>query len=178
MGKLTLILGGARSGKSAFALQLAKRYKKNVAFIATAEPLDSEMKARIALHKKVRPDHWKTFEEPLDLVPLIKRIAGKFDCILIDCLTLLVSNLSLRGLRQKAIEKRAKEIAVAIKNSKVNAIIISNEVGLGIVPENKLARAFRDIAGKVNQIIAKDADEVFFIVSGIAMKIKGENTNG
>ncbi len=178
MGKLTLILGGARSGKSAFALQLAKRYKKNVAFIATGEPLDSEMKARIMFHKKTRPAYWKTFEEPRDLTPLIKRIAKKFDCLLIDCLTLLVSNLSLGGLNQKAVEKKAREIVAAIKSSKANTIIISNEVGLGIVPENKLARGFRDIAGKVNQIIAKNADEVFFIVSGIAMKIKGENTNG
>ncbi|MEK6714532.1 MAG: bifunctional adenosylcobinamide kinase/adenosylcobinamide-phosphate guanylyltransferase [Candidatus Omnitrophota bacterium] len=172
MGKLTLILGGARSGKSTFALKLAKAYKQKVAFIATAEPLDNEMRARIALHKKTRPRGWKTFEEPCNPVPLIKKIAKSFDCLLIDCLTLLVSKLSLGGLSQKTIAKRAKEIVAAAKSSKANAIIISNEVGMGIVPENKLARDFRDIAGKVNQIMARGADEVFFVASGIPMKIK------
>lgn len=172
MGKLTFILGGARSGKSAFALELAKKYRGKVAFIATGEPLDNEMKARIALHKKVRPQNWKTFEEPKDLAPLITKNGKKFDCTLIDCLTLLVSNLMLAGLSNEIIEKKAKEIISAIKRAPANTIIISNEVGLGIIPENKLARQFRDLAGKINQLMAKGADEVFFVVSGIAIKAK------
>ncbi len=172
MGKITFILGGARSGKSSFALGLAKKYKGRIAFVATAEPGDAEMKARIRLHKKARPAQWHTFEEPCDLAPLITENSGKFECAIIDCLTLLISNLILSGLGAKIIKKRIKQIIVSIKDSGMDAIIISNETGLGIVPENKLARSFRDIAGTANQIIAKGADEVFFIVAGIPWRLK------
>lgn len=173
MGKIILILGGARSGKSTYALELAKKYKK-VAFIATCQALDKEMEERINLHKKTRPKHWDTFEEPEKLTELLSRIGNDFDCILIDCLTLLVSNLTLSGKSQEAVVKNIEEMLVVLKKKKAAVIMVSNEVGLGIVPDNKLGRVFRDIAGRVNQAVAKKAGEVYFTVSGIPMRIKGD----
>lgn len=171
MGKIIFIAGGARSGKSTYAQGLAMK-SKSVAFIATCLPLDKEMVNRIKAHKKNRPGHWQTFEEPKDVAAVIKRIGKQFDCILIDCLTLLISNLFLDGYGQKAIEGKIKEIISSIKSFRGKAIIVSNEVGLGIVPDNLLGRDFRDIAGKVNQIVAKEADKAYFMVVGIPLKIK------
>jgi len=169
MGKITLILGGVRSGKSQLAIKMAKEKAKRVAFIATCRPLDEEMKKRIALHKKSRPASWHTFEEPEDVQSTLKNIGNRFDVVIIDCLTLLISNLLLKGLKEVDIEQKIKEIM----GTSTNVIIVSNEVGLGIVPDNKLARAFRDIAGKMNQIVAKKASEVFFMASGLPLQIKG-----
>jgi adenosylcobinamide kinase/adenosylcobinamide-phosphate guanylyltransferase len=172
MGKITFILGGARSGKSTFALKLAKKCK-NVAFIATCEALDEEMIERIRLHKESRPRHWQTFEESRDVAKKLEKIDNKFDCIVIDCLTLLVSNLLLDKFSAKKIEARIEGLLKDLKKKKAKAIIVSNEVGLGLVPHTKLGRDFRDIAGRINQVVAKDADEVYFMVSGIPAKIKG-----
>jgi len=172
MGKITLILGGARSGKSAYALSLAKKYRK-VAFIATCQALDKEMRERIRLHKEARPKHWETFEEPKDLAKLLGKINNSFDCILIDCLTLLVSNLILSGDSQQQVFEKIKGLLLVLSKKKAKVILVSNEVGLGLVPANKLGREFRDIAGRANQLVANKADEVFFTVSGIALKIKG-----
>jgi len=171
MNKITLILGGARSGKSSYALRLAKKYKK-VAFIATCLGLDKEMQERIRLHKESRPKHWKTFEEPRDLARLIGKLGNGFDCILIDCLTLLVSNLILSKNSQEQILEKIEELLAVLSKKKAKVIMVSNEVGLGLVPVNKLGRDFRDIAGRVNQMVAKNAGEVFFILAGIPLKIK------
>jgi adenosylcobinamide kinase/adenosylcobinamide-phosphate guanylyltransferase len=173
MGKITLILGGARSGKSSYALNLAKKYKK-VAFIATCQGLDKEMRERIRLHKESRPKHWKTFEEPKELAKLIGKLGSSFDCILIDCLTLLVSNLVLTGDKQEQVSKKIKELLFVLNKKKARIILISNEVGLGLVPVNKLGRDFRDIAGRMNQLVAKNSHEVIFVVSGLPLKIKGD----
>ena len=172
MKKMTLILGGARSGKSTYALSLAKKYRK-VAFIATCQGLDKEMRERIKLHKEGRPKHWTTFEEPKDLAKLLGKMNDSFDCILIDCLTLFVSNLILAGDKQEQVLKKIEKLLFVLDKKKSKVILVSNEVGLGLVPANKLGREFRDIAGRVNQIIANKADEVFFTVSGITLKIKG-----
>jgi adenosylcobinamide kinase/adenosylcobinamide-phosphate guanylyltransferase len=172
MGKITFILGGSRSGKSNYAQVLAKKYKR-VAFIATCQPLDKEMRQRIKMHRELRPKHWQTFEEYRDIALTLRKISFGFDCIIIDCLTLFVSNLMSAKKNQKSIEEKIKRILLLLKTMKASAILISNEVGLGIVPENKLARDFRDIAGKVNQIVAKEAKRVIFMASGIPMKIKG-----
>ena len=172
MAKITFILGGARSGKSMYALKLAKK-RKRVAFIATCQALDKEIQERILLHKKQRPKHWKTFEEPIDLNPLLMRIGNSFDCILIDCLTLLVSNFMLAGYKREEIFEKIEAILAILRKKKAEVIMVSNEVGLGLVPANKLGRDFRDIAGKVNQTAAKQANEVFFTISGIPMKMKG-----
>ena len=172
MAKITFILGGARSGKSSYALKLAREYGGKVAFIATCQPLDGEMKKRISLHKKSRPRHWQTFEEPKDAVLLLKKIDGKFDTVVIDCLTLMICNFMMDGLGETAIKKKFIQTLNAINKINAQVIIVANEVGGGIVTDNKLGRDFRDIAGKINQIVAAKAENVFFLVSGIPLKIK------
>jgi len=172
MGKLIFILGGARSGKSSFALKLANQAKKGVAFIATCEPKDAEMKKRICLHKNSRPKNWKTFDAPLNPDEVINKIGTKFEVIILDCLTLLVCNYMMQDIKLPAIEKKAEKLLNAIAKIKGNIFVVSNEVGLGIVPENKMARDFRDVAGRINQRFAKEADEVFFMVSGIPWRVK------
>jgi adenosylcobinamide kinase/adenosylcobinamide-phosphate guanylyltransferase len=172
MGKITFIVGGARSGKSSYAARCAERYKR-VAFIATAEALDHEMRQRIRLHKQSRPRHWKIFEEPTDIATLAERIGNTFDCLIIDCITLFVSNRILRNKSQKDIFAHINTLMRVLKKKKARTFIVSNEVGLGIVPAYKLGRTFRDIASSVNQIIAKESHDVFFTVSGIPLKIKG-----
>lgn len=171
MGKITFILGGARSGKSTHALELAKKHR-NVTFIATCQALDSEMKKRIKLHMESRPSHWQTLEEYNDISSALNRLETKANCVIIDCLTLFISNLMLSGSNQDNISNRASRLLAHLKTIKPDCIIVSNEVGLGIVPNNKLARDFRDIAGKVNQIFAKEADKVIFMVAGIPMLVK------
>ena len=173
MGKITFILGGARSGKSQLAVKMANGKNAKVAFIATCLPLDKEMKERIEVHKKSRPSHWKTFEAPNDIVFLLKDIDSRFDIIIIDCLTLLISNLLSEGLVDKAIEENVDKILKQLKAVKSRSIIVSNEVGLGIVPDNELGRRFRDLAGRVNQMVAGKADDVFFMASGLPLKMKG-----
>ncbi len=172
MGKITLILGGARSGKSTYALKIAKDIGRKTAFLATCEPKDAEMKRRIALHKNSRPGHWKTFEEPRDPVLLLNKIGAKFDVVVIDCLTLMISNLMLTGFKEMAIEGKINQMLNVLHQIKAQSIIVSNEVGLGIVPRNKLARDFRDIAGRMNQIVAANSDKVIFLVSGIPWRIR------
>ncbi len=171
MGKITFILGGARSGKSSFALGLAQKCRQ-VAFVATAQALDKEMRQRIRMHQKARPGPWRTFEQPLDLAALLKKDARKFEIVIIDCLTLWISNLLLEGIKAAAIENRAREVIRQLKKIKGRSILVANEVGLGIVPENKLARDFRDIAGRINQIAAQEADEVFFMAAGLPLRLK------
>lgn len=174
MGKITFILGGARSGKSSYTIELAKGIDKKVAFIATCLPLDGEMKKRIELHKKKRPLDWQTFEESRDLVPLLKEIGHKFDIVIIDCLTLFISNLLSEGLEDNDIEDRIKKMLEILETAKCKSTIVSNEVGLGIVPDNQLGRRFRDLAGKINQMVTHKASDVFFMVSGLPLKVKGE----
>lgn len=172
MGKIIFILGGARSGKSTYALELAEKSGKKVAFIATCVPCDKEMKERIGLHRKKRPLHWQTFEEPLELPRVLKKSGGKFDVVIIDCLTLLISNLLSENLNDRTIEGRIAQVLKMLKSAKYKSIIVSNEVGLGIVPRGRLARRFRDLAGRVNQIVAQKADDVFFMFSGIPVRPK------
>lgn len=173
MNKITLILGGARSGKSSYALTLANKYKK-VAFIATCQGLDQEMRLRIKLHKESRPKHWETFEEAKDLVKLAGKMNNRFDCIVIDCLTLLVSNLLLAKESQEQIIDQVQELLLILKKKKSRVIMVSNEVGLGLVPVNRLGREFRDIAGKVNQLVANVASEVLFMAAGLPLRLKGK----
>lgn len=171
MGRIIFVLGGARSGKSSFAARLAAGYSR-VAYIATGEGLDPEMRDRIRAHRASRPRAWKTIEESLDVSRAIKRLGWSRDLIIIDCLTLLVSNHIMKRHSEGAIRREIIAILSELRASRTDAIIVSNEVGLGIVPENGLARRFRDIAGRVNQIVAKEADQVFFTVSGLSRRIK------
>ncbi len=171
MSKITFITGGARSGKSAYALKLASRFKKPV-FIATGEALDNEMRSRIARHKKERPCHWATLEEPIKVSALINKMPGNHDCILIDCLTLLVSNMLLKRMGHEMIMAEICLIFESLKKRGTETIIVSNEVGMGIVPDNRLARDFRDIAGTINKVAAEHSDRMFFMVSGIPLRVK------
>ncbi|MBU1998802.1 MAG: bifunctional adenosylcobinamide kinase/adenosylcobinamide-phosphate guanylyltransferase [Candidatus Omnitrophota bacterium] len=171
MGKITFILGGARSGKSSFAINLAKKYKR-VCFIATCQPKDAEMKRRIGLHKKNRPKEWQTIEEYKNIEKAITKVDPHTQCLIIDCLTLFISNLFLAKGKEKVIEEKIKQLLKVLKKVKARVIIVSNEVGLGVVPASKLGRDFRDIAGRVNQIVAIQADKVVFMVSGLPLIIR------
>ncbi|MCQ4574284.1 MAG: bifunctional adenosylcobinamide kinase/adenosylcobinamide-phosphate guanylyltransferase [Candidatus Brocadiales bacterium] len=173
MTKLTLILGGVRSGKSSYAVELAKKYK-NVTYVATARVEDDEMKERVTMHKKLRPASWKTVESPENLSQTVEGLDA--DLILIDCLTLYVSNLLLDDNEKEAKEKyitgAIEKLCGVSKDTGADVIMVSNEVGLGIVPADPLSRKFRDIAGRVNQIVASHADRVYFIAAGIPQKLK------
>jgi adenosylcobinamide kinase/adenosylcobinamide-phosphate guanylyltransferase len=166
---LTFIIGGAKSGKSRFALKKASACSGQKVYIATAQALDDEMKARIEKHKKERTPDWITFEEPLNLSALLKDTRGKYDVILIDCLTLWLSNLMLNN---KDVEKEIKYFCSSLVPPHSSLFIVSNEVGMGIVPDNELSRRFRDLAGMLNQKIAGIADEVYLVTAGIPVRIK------
>ncbi len=175
MGRVIFITGGTRSGKSSFAVKMAKRISdtnSRVAFMATCIPEDEEMKRRVALHKKKRPFSWKTIEVKADILKELKKIKSSFKVVIIDCLTLFVSGLLMQGLNESQIKKKIEEIARFISHALYTTIVVSNEVGSGVVPENRLAREFRDLAGLTNQIVARKADEVYLVVSGIPLKIK------
>jgi adenosylcobinamide kinase/adenosylcobinamide-phosphate guanylyltransferase len=171
------ILGGVRSGKSRFAQELAKKLSKKVLFVATGEPLDEEMRARIDEHKKARPKSWRTLEIPTNIGRQLETEIGDAEVVIIDCLTLLVSNRLgeeldyLKG--EKQVMAEINELIAGMDKLHTSFIIISNEVGTGLVPEAKLGRVYRDILGKANQLVAQHANEVYFMVAGIPMKIKG-----
>lgn len=184
--KITFITGGARSGKSKLAENTALKTGQKVIYLATAQALDEEMANRIKIHQQRRPDNWTTIEEPRFLSRVLKDIRTdrsyeSYDIILIDCLALLVSNwLPLEkasdtsqwdNLRTELLNEIKAMISEMEKIQK-DFIIVSNEVGLGIVPEYPLARLYRDLLGEVNQIVAASADEVIFMVSGLPMKLK------
>jgi adenosylcobinamide kinase/adenosylcobinamide-phosphate guanylyltransferase len=170
MNKITLITGGARSGKSSHALALAKDYRKK-AFIATASAFDDEMSKRIERHKKDRDDSFFLIEEPLDLSKAITNIPQSCEIAIIDCLTVWVGNLLINP------DKQLPESAIAalferLKNPPCNILIVTNEVGMGIIPDNEMARYYRDMLGSLNQKIASIAHQVVLMISGIPVLIK------
>ncbi len=172
MQNLSLILGGARSGKSTFALAEASRLKGRKAFIATAEGKDEEMKARILNHKKERGAEWLTFEEPILISQILQDVLNTYDIVIIDCLTLWISNvLHTQSDVLDAVEALA---GVFSQKSSAKVYIVSNEVGLGIVPDSELTRTYRDSLGYANRRIAEVAQNVYFMVAGIPLLIKGE----
>ena len=164
---VTLVLGGARSGKSRFAESLASDKKY---YVATAQAFDDEMKLRIAAHQKQRGLGWITHEAPFDLVTKLREIDDAENFILLDCLTLWLSNLLLA---EADCAEMVFELIEHLKHAQANIVIVSNEVGLSIVPDNKLGRAFRDIQGIANQGVASVADHVVFIVAGLPLVLKG-----
>ncbi|MDM9644417.1 bifunctional adenosylcobinamide kinase/adenosylcobinamide-phosphate guanylyltransferase [Rhizobium sp. S163] len=166
----TLILGGARSGKSRFAEQLVIDSGLERHYIATGRAWDEEMRARIDQHKADRGDLWTTHEEPLDLAGRLAVIDGEGRAVLVDCLTLWVTNLMMQE-RDMAAEFAA--LAAHLPKAKARLVMVSNEVGLGIVPENRMAREFRDHAGRLHQMIAAVAADVYFIAAGLPLKMKG-----
>jgi adenosylcobinamide kinase / adenosylcobinamide-phosphate guanylyltransferase len=166
---LILVGGGARSGKSRHALTLARERGSNLAFVATAQALDAEMEERIARHRAERDRSFTTFEEPLAVAGLLERIGGSFDAILVDCLTLWVSNHLLAGRDPEAL---SADLVEAAAGAPAAVILVTNETGCGIVPENALARRFRDAAGNVNQAAATRAIEVYWMVFGVPLRVK------
>ena len=211
--RIIFIIGGARSGKSSFALKEASKISGKKAYIATAEALDGEMKIRIEKHRKDRGSKWDTYEEPLKITDILSDIKTKYDVVVIDCLTLWLSNLVSRtqkseirnqttkartqntdnpplppfakgGMggfehRTQIIENYVREFIEELNSlnrlnslNSLNLFIISNEVGMGIVPDNEMAREFRDMTGVLNQKIAETADEVYIVTAGIPIKIK------
>jgi adenosyl cobinamide kinase/adenosyl cobinamide phosphate guanylyltransferase len=165
---MTLLLGGAASGKSRSAAALAARTGRPVTVIATAEALDDEMAARIARHRRERPEGWSVIEEPLDLIGAVERARG---ATIVDCLTLWVSNLLGDDLGDEEIADRAAAAAKACAARPEPTIVISNEVGSGIVPMSPLARQYRDVLGRVNATFADEADVVALMVAGRAMRL-------
>jgi adenosylcobinamide kinase / adenosylcobinamide-phosphate guanylyltransferase len=174
MGRVTLITGGSRSGKSAYALALAERDPALTRryFIATAEALDEEMRARIAHHRASRAADFITVEEALDLTGALATLHGRADLALIDCVTLWISNLLGREWPDEAIIKEASALAARLTEAPFPAIVVSGEVGSGIVPDNPIARRFRDLLGWTNQTIARAADELILMTAGYPLHLK------
>ncbi len=173
---ITLITGGSRSGKSSHALKLAEAFDKRL-YIATAEAFDKEMKERIVNHQKERGEAYTTIEEPLKVSRVIKSEGSKFDIIILDCLTVWLGNLQHYLGNQEEQEAEFLSLRELLENPPCSIILVTNEVGMGIVPENEMSRKFRDAAGLLNQLIAEMADQVVLMVSGIPMIIK-ENRKG
>ncbi len=171
--EITFVIGGCRSGKSSYALHQADNISgKNKYFIATSVPTDTEMEERVHAHQKERGKDWRTIEEPVLIHETINQYSQKADAILVDCLTLWVSNLMVASTSQKDLESAVSLLETSLKKSVCPVFLVSNEVGFGIVPENKLARKFRDLAGLVNQRVAAAADRVVMTVAGIDVQIK------
>jgi len=180
MGQLVLIIGGARSGKSTYAQQLAQNNSGKVAFIATAEALDAEMAKRITDHQKSRPPEWITIEAPTDVGRKITEANVEVDIVIVDCLTLLASNTLMKAIRNDQVDEiqletllkhEFSEIIAAVNRANALWIIVTNEVGLGIVPDDPMSRLYRDALGRLNQWMASAANEVIFMVAGIPIPI-------
>ena len=180
MSKITLILGGARSGKSFHAQQLAEGSGKSVTFLATAQALDDEMTTRIQRHRAERPAHWETLEIPKGLASHLEQIRS--DVVILDCVTLLVTNLLMQSVKDdlvdeapfmQAVQKEVDALLAALRTKEQHWLVISNEVGLGLVPPYQMGRVFRDGLGWANQKLAREADQVIFMVAGIPMAVKG-----
>lgn len=183
MGKqLTLILGGARSGKSSHAERLAAQRGAHVVYVATAQAWDEEMALRIANHRAQRPPHWRTIEAPTQVgaaIAAAEATAGDWEVVLLDCLTLLAGNVILAlpepveiTAAEAALRAEVDALLAAYQTSKASWILVSNEVGLGIVPAYPLGRVYRDALGRANQRLAAAADEVLFMVAGLPMRVK------
>lgn len=172
MSKIIMVTGGARSGKSRFAEELAMSQGEPLLYVATAACGDREMHERIARHQERRGGAWQTIEEPMDLAGVLMGHDGWFKATLVDCVTLWLTNLLLEKEDKDAVLDEVRRTASILANLKSPVILVTNEVGMGIVPDNQLARIFRDIAGEANEILAKAADEVYVTFSGLPLKLK------
>ncbi len=171
---MIFITGGCRSGKSRYALDYANRHFSKKLFLATCEALDEEMAQRIENHKKVRGSEWRTIEEPVEIVNKIKEDGAGSEVILIDCLTLWLYNLLMKWDNELRIMEETEKLIDSLKKSPTSSILVSNEVGMGIVPADPLTRRYRDLLGAMNQKIAAALDAVIFMVSGIPIFLKGK----
>jgi adenosylcobinamide kinase/adenosylcobinamide-phosphate guanylyltransferase len=172
--QLVLIGGGVRSGKSRFALELAEGLGPSRVFIATAEGLDDEMAARIARHRGERPASFTTVEEPVALPECLQRAwhgPGAPDVLVVDCLTLWISNLLVRGGSEPSVMARIRELAEVLRTRRSHVILVSNEVGMGVVPETAIGRTFRDLLGHLHQVLAAEADQIFVGMMGLLVRV-------
>jgi adenosylcobinamide kinase/adenosylcobinamide-phosphate guanylyltransferase len=168
-----LVLGGARSGKSAYALQRAQEWEGRLVYLATAEGKDEEMRKRIARHRaRRRSRRWETIEEPLEVVWQLKEIDGSIGAVVLDCVTLWVSNALLNN-QETELENQVAELIEEIPLLPFHFLAVSNEVGLGLVPDTSLGRDYRDLLGTVNQRLAQACKEVVFMTAGLPLKVKG-----
>lgn len=186
MSKIILVTGGARSGKSSFAEKLCMDKNNSTAYIATSVPFDDEMKERIKKHKENRSKEWETYEIYKDIYSIINDLSNNHETVIMDCVTLLVNNLiftydlnidkatqdQINNL-ERYIKNQINKLIDEIKNTNLYFVFVTNELGMSVVPANKLSRVYTDIVGRMNQLIASQSDEVYFVVSGIPMKIKG-----
>ncbi len=177
MARIIFITGGARSGKSRFAEQIAGGFGAPLCYLATAQVYDEEMEERVEKHRQRRGESWQTVEEPLHLTQALACCDSAYQAVLVDCLTLWLTNVLLRyeDLGENAEERILEDVhrlVVTLRGMTTPVILVSNEVGQGIVPENRLARRFRDIAGQANQILAAAADEAHVVISGIPLRLK------
>ena len=169
--RLTLVIGGGASGKSAKALELAGRSRPRM-FVATGQPLDKEMAGRIRRHQIERGDGWETAEVPMELTAWFEKHQGRYRVIVLDCMTLWLSNLLGNGVSDSDVPDRVNGLLRAIHNIRSRVIIVANELGMGVVPFDPETRRFRDLAGQVNQQIGRAADRVYFVVSGCTIQMK------
>ncbi|GAB4344749.1 MAG: bifunctional adenosylcobinamide kinase/adenosylcobinamide-phosphate guanylyltransferase [Candidatus Abyssubacteria bacterium] len=181
MARIILITGGSRSGKSTYAQKLAESLPGARAFVATSPATDAEMRERIRRHRRSRSrSGWHTIEEPVDLAGVLNR-ADAFDVVLVDCLTLWVSNLMYQAeqdrtkISESVISRKCRELIRACAQRSGHVLFVTNEVGMGIVPDNALARQFRDLAGRCNQTMAAAADEVMLMTCGLPLRLKKGN---
>lgn len=182
MSKIILVTGGARSGKSTFAEKYIATHGSSIAYIATSQVYDDEMAYRVKLHRQRRPAGWQTFEAPFDAHKALDEAFAAHDAVLFDCLTLYLSNyLCTKEASVSKMEQLTEHVRLMMQQLVESvrsagrgrlAVFVTNEVGAGIVPENALARCYRDLAGIANQYMAAQADEVYFSVAGIPLKIK------
>lgn len=182
LGKGILVTGGARSGKSQFVQEMALRLELPVLFVATAEVGDDEMKCRIAEHRKTRPTGWRTLEATAHICRRIEQSIGNAQIVIIDCITLLVSNIVTgsclpdgqvdMGKVEEKLNTEIEGLIRCIQQAKATFIMVTNEVGLGLVPVNPMGRLYRDLLGKANQRLARQADEVYLMVAGLPVRVK------
>lgn len=185
MSNIILVTGGARSGKSSFAEYICKKQNNKTAYIATSVAFDDEMKNRVKKHQESRPKNWKTYEIYKNIYSIVEELDKNYDTVIMDCVTLMVNNLmfsynieidqaTLEELNELEdyIRDQITKLLEAVKKTNLYFVIVSNEIGMGIVPENKLSRIYGDFVGRANQLIGKYSDEAYFVVSGIPMKVK------
>ena len=172
-GSVTLVLGGARTGKSRYAQQLAEQ-SRHVVFVATAKASDAEMRAKIERHREDRPQEWLTIEEPLDLPKVLAEHELKCEVIVVDCLTIFAATLlEVEGEDSDAMERRVEALCEALRRAQCSVVVVSNEVGSGVVPEYAVGCRYRDLLGEINQKIARIADDVVLMVAGLPLALKG-----
>lgn len=174
--EVVLALGGARSGKSSWALSYVERNYRSRFFLATAEILDDEMAERVRLHRELRGPEWTLLEEPLDLPGALQSRCSHADAVLVDCLTVWLSNVMLKEGRSRVPHYR-EMLLETLAARRTSVVLVSNEVGMGVVPEHPLGRAFRDEAGALNQAVAESADRVVFLAAGLPVWLKGRDSS-